>query len=171
MGKQADPNKEPLRSKKSGSPLLILFAAVILLAATGIAYFYVTHDRLPTTGEIKDKAAELAGKSKETATDLAGKAKEIAKSCPIELQTTSAENSTTIVVRLKPGAADDYKSRYEKIRVVIPQLDFDSTASRSDWPLIGRKTALANRTTKLEDCPCTVTGIAADGRAVELYRQ
>lgn len=160
MGKEADPKKDPIQTKKKGSPLVTILVVVLFLAAAGIGYFYVVYERFPTPGEVKDKAVELAGK-----------AKELAKGPPIEIMTTSPEKNTAVVVSLKKDSVDELKRKFEKIRVVIPQLDYDMTAPQSEWPVIGRKQILEYHPIKIDEVSCTVFGISADGKMAEIYKQ
>jgi hypothetical protein len=167
---EPDPRREPILQKRT-SPILKLILLALVLAAAGVGTFYFTRGRLPHAKDVQ----EAAGKTGEAVKDLAGqargKAEDLMRGCPIELTTLSAENSTTVVVTLKSSALDELKEKYVKVRVKIPQLEIDSTAGQSEWPVIARKALLANRTAKLEELAATVWGIDTAGKPVELYRR
>jgi hypothetical protein len=168
MAREADPNKEPIQSKKKGSMLMTLFAVIIFAAAAGLAYFYVIHGRPPTTKELSDAATNL----KDKASDLANKAKDMTKGGPVELMTTSNQKVTTVAVTLKKESVDEYKSKYSHVQVVIPQLDFNEKAPKSSWPVIGRKDIIEYHPIKIEEVDLTVNGIEeGTGKVVELYKQ
>jgi hypothetical protein len=155
MSSAPDPNKPPLRSKRT-SPLTLLLCVVVFAVAGGFAYLYVKLGRTPTLEDFKQSVAEISKKF---------------QGAPIEVMTTTGEKNTMLAVSLKKSAVDEYKTKYEKVRVVIPQLDFDMTAPKNEWPLVGRKPVLEYTTIDLKSVSCTVYGIGADGTEVELYRQ
>jgi uncharacterized protein (UPF0333 family) len=171
MSKEPDPKKEPLQSKKKTSPVMMLLVLILFVAAAGLAYFYVKNDRLPTTDEMKQAAADTAGKTKDTVTDLAKKAKEWTKGAPFELVTTPADKNTRVVVTLKKDAVDEFKSKYAFVQVIIPELQFNEKAPKSAWPVIGTKDIIEYHPIKADEVSCTVNGITDDGKVDKLYER
>lgn len=137
-------------------------AALTLLAGAAVGYYFYTADRGPGLA-LRESGLIPASPSATKPSTPQG--------CPVTLDTVSHGASTTVDVSLKGEWVAELKQKFAKIRVEIPELEFDRTVWRTSWPALGRKVLAGNRTTKIENCTVVVTGFGLNEQSTILYGQ
>ena len=160
MARAADPNREPISSKRP-TPWATILLVLLVLGGAGAAYWHFSKNP-------KDlqKAGDLASKAKDAAGDLAQKARGLATTCPIDLVT----QGEFVAVTIKSTELDDLKRKYAKLRVTIKELEIDATVPKTEWPVLARK-KITGLPYRLEDCTVSVYGIDSGGASTHLYSQ
>lgn len=146
---------EPTRKRASPTAMLVALLVVAVMTLVGIYYY---HNReLPGPGLILPGGGSSAQKPPPGPD-------------PLKITCVSEGQSTTVGVRVSEEFRDRLKG-YTKVRIRIPELDMDVTATPPYSEQLHRKVFQGNRSVTFDQVTCEMLGTDASGKESVLFKR